>query len=88
MSDFKTQLESLVNEAAIKQYENGKMCDHDSFKACAEFLIPVLMKAIESRDYCLKDYLTKRFPDVVDESYGPTVELLNKELLNILKDSQ
>ena len=79
MTDFQSQLESLVNEAALQNAikENdrrGYIKGHDgavkeAFKQGCDLLIPVLMRAIEQRN---------------QNAYGyPEYE--NEQLLNILK---
>lgn len=81
MSDFKTQLEALVNEAA-KEYQadnnRQKFGPANSFKQGCDFLMPVLMKAIEQRN---------SYADECNNEHSDSYEsdLDDKELLNILK---
>lgn len=79
MSDFKSQLEALIIEAAEKYSEKGLIGDwsmQGNFKQGCDFLIPVLMKAIEQRHDAYFE---------TDSTYTQLESSFNKELLNILK---
>ena len=59
MTDFKTQLEALINESAtdyLNDPYNHQLDEKIHFKQGCEFLIPVLMKAIEQRDFAYSEY--------------------------------
>lgn len=86
-SDFKQQLQELIDQAA-KTYakdtslnENSYIKNH--FKQGCEFLIPVLMKAIEQRDQSEKVFGRSCYANDAEVDEG--LQELNKELLNILK---
>lgn len=79
--DFKIQLQAFVNEAAEKYSEKGLIGDwsmQGNFKQGCDLLIPVLMRAIEQKDFYLKDAR-----DEYDQKLAKETD--NKELLNILK---
>lgn len=75
--DFKSQLEAFVNEAAKRHSKDISFNEYsyigNHFKQGCEFLIPVLMRAIEQRDHFIALY-----DDFAKQER-------NKELLNILK---
>lgn len=85
MTDFKQQLQELINEAAEKivmkfhgvdkDHVNEFSSDIYTVKQGCEFLMPVLMKAVEQRDLGYEASVG-----------GSHVRIKNnKELLNILK---
>ena len=88
MNDFQSQLESLVNEAAEKyaqsvhrgeryvDYHNSMPETIEHFKACADLIMPVLMKAIKQRNL----HIYAKASDHIKTSVN-----LDKELLDILK---
>lgn len=82
MSDFKSQLDALVNEAAEKSVNRNmlELREADArvrhFKQGCDLLIPVLMKAIEQRHDAYFE---------TDSTYTQLESSFNKELLNILK---
>ena len=65
MTDFKKQLEALISKAAQHNYPVepyttyanmvNKIAQFNFEQGC-EFLIPVLMKAIEQRDFAYSEY--------------------------------
>jgi hypothetical protein len=84
---FKQQLKELIDKAAEKYVfetnghkwsNNNDECGDNfgSFKQGCEFLMPVLMKAVEQRDFGIG--ISSRCPCAPKESY-------NKELLQLLK---
>jgi len=75
MSDFKSQLEAFVNEAAVQNWNKNDL-DSKAFKQGCEFLIPVLMRAIEQRHDAYFE---------TDSTYTQLESSFNKDLLNILK---
>ena len=76
-SSFKSQLQAFVNEAA-KNHGFGwnPTLTENTFKSGCNFLIPVLMRAIEQRHDAYFE---------TDSTYTQLESSFNKELLNILK---
>lgn len=77
---FKQQLQELIDQAAEKfdernNQETDYYCPY-SFKQGCELLMPVLMKAVEQRDFGIG--ISSRCPCAPKESY-------NKELLQLLR---
>ena len=77
---FKQQLQELIDQAAEKfdernNQETDYYCPY-SFKQGCEFLMPVLMKAIEQRHDAYFEN---------DKTYSQLESSFNKELLYILK---
>lgn len=91
MTDFKKQLQELIERAAEKSVDRNmlELRDADArvrqFKQGCEFLMPLLMKAVEQRD----DAIWNRFRS--KEEYSKVffatdlADIMDKELLNILK---
>ena len=84
---FKQQLQELVDLAAEKfdernNQETDYYCPY-SFKQGCEFLMPVLMKAVEQRDQSEKVFGGSCCANDAEVDEG--LQELNKELLNILK---
>ncbi len=75
MTDFQKQLQELIAEAATDYMNdpyNHQLDEKIHFKQGCEFLMPVLMKAVEQRDELMHEC-------------SDTKNKNNKELLNILK---
>jgi hypothetical protein len=85
MTDFQKQLQELVDQAAEKEYPDTMESYRAAFKQGCEFLMPVLMKAVEQRD----DAIWNRFRSKEEYSkvfFATDLEdIMDKELLNILK---
>lgn len=82
---FKQQLQELIERAAEKfdernNQETDYYCPY-SFKQGCEFLMPVLIKAVEQRNnQCIAMDSLGRY------RMNNTIENFDKELLNILKE--
>lgn len=79
---FKQQLQELVDLAAENIDQDAY--PHESFKQGCEFLMPVLMKALEQRDFTYKCWGN----DDIESWRGTPEEFKNednKELLQLLR---
>jgi hypothetical protein len=86
VSDFKTQLQELIDEAAI-DYQNDPYNDQQDerthFKQGSQFLMPLIERLIECREDCLP------MAYIEGSITGNRVKFYSdKELLNLLKDGK
>lgn len=82
MTEFKTELQKLIDEAAwnICEYDHDK--DKASFKAGCEFLMPLIEELMKDRNnyinLCETHFNT-------DSMINYEIELCDKDLLNLLR---
>lgn len=87
MTNFKSQLQALISEAAEKSVNRNMLDLREAdarvrhFKQGCDFLIPILMAAVEQRDYSYTQYKRLLEENEIKTSDGFKVSF-NDEVIN------